>query len=448
MTTMLVCSNATPQAVDDRELAAAQLHAAGDLAAEHGFTLAYEALAWGTHVSRMTDAWDVVSRADHPGRDRGGRHLPPDGPGRRRLGARRHTGDRIGFLQVADAPVLSMDVLQWSRHHRVFPGQGSFDLAPVVARVVEAGYRGPLSLEVFSDVVREADPLTTSLDAMRSLLHLEEELRQHWSAVDPAEGVRRPRVELFDPPPAPDHVEVAFVEAAVRGAELDGLLAAMGFRVAGVHRTKPVMWWRHGGGARAAQRGQRPRGPLVAATTCAVGHRHRPRRRRRARLRRPARGHALAGPAAASRRRRSHPCGCRHPGRVSMSSSPAGRARATTGSTTSWRRRGRGDARQLGGGLARGRPHRVCRPVPAQRGRDLVPPHPVRDAAGLGLGVRRPPRPPAQPGHARARAAASGWCSTSPRVGRRPTTAPQGLNQVAFACTDVLAAAGPCAPAA
>ena len=245
-TTMLVCSNATPQAVDDRDLAAEQLSAAGDLAAEHGFTLAFEALAWGTHVSRLVDAWDVVQRADHPAVTVAVDtfHLMARGDGAEALDG--IPGDRIGFLQVADAPVLSMDVLQWSRHHRVFPGQGSFDLAPVVARVVEAGYRGPLSLEVFSDVVREADPLTTSLDAMRSLLHLEEELRAYWaSGSTPDVGVR-PRVELFDPPPAPGDVAVGFVEVAVRGDDLDGLLTAMGFRVAGTHRTKPVTWWRQG----------------------------------------------------------------------------------------------------------------------------------------------------------------------------------------------------------
>ncbi len=245
VTTMLVCSNATPQAVDDRGLAAEQLRAAGDLAAEHGFTLAYEALAWGTHVSRLADAWDVVVRADHPAVTLAVDtfHLMARGDGAEALDG--IPGERIGFLQVADAPVLSMDVLQWSRHHRVFPGQGSFDVAPVVARVVEGGYRGPLSLEVFSDVVREADPVTTALDAMRSLLHLEEELRQHWSA-GRGDGGSRPRIELFDPPPAPADVEVAFVEAAVRATELDPLLTAMGFRVAGRHRTKPVVWWRHG----------------------------------------------------------------------------------------------------------------------------------------------------------------------------------------------------------
>ena len=34
-------------------------------------------------------------------------------------------GSRIFFLQLADAPRLRMDVLQWSRHHRLFPGHSS-----------------------------------------------------------------------------------------------------------------------------------------------------------------------------------------------------------------------------------------------------------------------------------------------------------------------------------
>ena len=63
-----------------------------------------------------------------------------------------------------------MDVLQWSRHYRCFPGQGGFDLAAFVAHVLATGYDGPLSLEVFNDVFRQADPERTAVDAMRSLL--------------------------------------------------------------------------------------------------------------------------------------------------------------------------------------------------------------------------------------------------------------------------------------
>src|SRR5205085_1556842 len=55
-------------------------------------------------------------------------------------------------------PHLQMDVLQWSRHHRLFPGQGAFDLPGFLGHVLAAGYTGPLSLEVFNDVFRQSDP--------------------------------------------------------------------------------------------------------------------------------------------------------------------------------------------------------------------------------------------------------------------------------------------------
>ncbi len=100
--------------------------------------------------------------------------------------------DRLFFLQLADAPHLAMDVLEWSRHHRLFPGQGAFDLPGFLGHVLAAGYRGPLSLEVFNDVYRQSDPARTAVDAMRSLIHLEEELARTPDAV-PARPSRSPR---------------------------------------------------------------------------------------------------------------------------------------------------------------------------------------------------------------------------------------------------------------
>ena len=82
------------------------------------------------------------------------------------------------FLQLADAPHLRMDVLQWSRHHRLFPGQGAFDLPAFLGHVLAAGYAGPLSLEVFNDVFRQSDPARAAVDAMRSLLALQEATTQ------------------------------------------------------------------------------------------------------------------------------------------------------------------------------------------------------------------------------------------------------------------------------
>ena len=69
-----------------------------------------------------------------------------------------------------------MDVLQWSRHYRCFPGQGGLDVAAVLRETLAAGYAGPLSLEVFNDVFRAADPERMAVDAMRSLLILEDAL--------------------------------------------------------------------------------------------------------------------------------------------------------------------------------------------------------------------------------------------------------------------------------
>lgn len=245
---VLVSSNATPDAIADPDLSAEQLHTLGDLAQERGVVIAFQALAWGTHVNRLSHAWDIVRRADHPsvGLAVDTFHLLARGDDATALNE--VSANRIAFLQVADAPHLRMDVLEWSQHFRCFPGQGTLDVASVVDAVVSAGYRGPVSVSVSSDVVREAPAAETAMDAMRSLLYLEEQLRLRWDARRSPE-VTRPQVVLFDPPPAPPSVDVAFVEIAVLPEDRDftNLLGSLGFRHAGTHRTKPVTWWRNGG---------------------------------------------------------------------------------------------------------------------------------------------------------------------------------------------------------
>jgi 4-hydroxyphenylpyruvate dioxygenase len=174
--TVLVCSSVSPDAVDDDGLAAAQLHTLASRAAERGIRVAYEALAWGRFVNTYEHSWDIVRRADHPalGLCLDSFHVLSRGSDP--AGIRDIPGDKRFFLQLADAPYLSMDVLQWSRHHRLFPGQGSFDLPAFPGHMLAAGYTGPMSLEVFNDVFRQSDPVRTAVDAMRSLLHLEKAL--------------------------------------------------------------------------------------------------------------------------------------------------------------------------------------------------------------------------------------------------------------------------------
>ncbi|WP_066366451.1 sugar phosphate isomerase/epimerase and 4-hydroxyphenylpyruvate domain-containing protein [Herbidospora mongoliensis] len=171
---LLVCSNVAPYAIDDDDLAAEQLRLLGERAAGHGIRIAYEALAWGRHVNDYLRSWRIVRMAGHPalGVCLDSFHILSKGsdPG----GIEAIPGEKIFFLQLADAPRLTMDTLQWSRHYRCFPGQGDFDLAGFTQHVQNAGYRGPLSLEVFNDVFRRSDTARTAADAMLSLRFLED----------------------------------------------------------------------------------------------------------------------------------------------------------------------------------------------------------------------------------------------------------------------------------
>ncbi len=229
--TVLVCSNVSENAIDDDALAAAQLRELAERAAARGIRIAYEALAWGRHVRDYDHAWRIAEAGDHPnlGTCLDSFHILSRGADP--AGIRDIPGEKIFFLQVADAPHLVMDVLQWSRHYRCFPGQGGFDLPGFLGHVLAAGYEGPLSLEVFNDVFRQADPARMAVDAMRSLLVLEE------------------AAEVSALPPVPALRGYAFAELAVApeaAPRVERLLIAMGFRHAGQHRTKAVQLWRHG----------------------------------------------------------------------------------------------------------------------------------------------------------------------------------------------------------
>ena len=239
VSTVLVCSNVADDSLSDPDLTAEQLHRVGGLAADHGVTTAFEALAWGRHINRVGQAWAAVKAADHAAVTLAIDTFHMLARGDDGTALRDVPGDRIGFLQVADAPLLDMNILDWSRHFRCFPGQGALDVTGVVAAALEAGYQGPLSLEVFSDVVRETDPGATARDAMRSLLFLEAELAAvvHTPA-DPAAAA---------PPPAP-RIDGGFVEMASPPGDplAPDLLEGLGFACVGSHRSKPVTWWRNG----------------------------------------------------------------------------------------------------------------------------------------------------------------------------------------------------------
>ncbi|MDF2799008.1 MAG: sugar phosphate isomerase/epimerase and 4-hydroxyphenylpyruvate protein, partial [Devosia sp.] len=231
---ILVCSSVSPLALGGIDRAAADLRELGERAGRRGLRIGYEALAWGRHVNDHRDAWEIVRRADHP--NLGiildsfhtlSRKLDPNS-------IRSIPGDKIFIVQLADAPLIDMDLLYWSRHFRNMPGEGDLPVTEFMRAVAATGYDGPISLEIFNDQFRSGSPRTIALDGHRSLVYLMDQVRQ----AEPDIAIAVPTL-----PPRVDVKGVAFVEFAADETEagvLAGYLRQLGFRLTGRHRAKAV----------------------------------------------------------------------------------------------------------------------------------------------------------------------------------------------------------------
>jgi 4-hydroxyphenylpyruvate dioxygenase len=237
---LLVCSNVSPDSLGGIDRSAADFHELGERAAKRGLRVGFEALAWGRHINDYRDAWEVVRRADHTaiGLVLDSFHTYARKTDLKALQS--IPGDRIFLVQLADAPWLEMDVLNWSRHFRCFPGQGDLPLLDFMAAVQATGYSGDLSLEIFNDQFRAGSPRSVAIDGQRSLVYLLDQLRSRSG---------RPVSDVPQMPPRSKCLGVEFIEFAVddRSAdELARLLAGLGFRNTARHKTKSVSRWTQG----------------------------------------------------------------------------------------------------------------------------------------------------------------------------------------------------------
>lgn len=228
---LMICSNVSPHVIDDPARAAADLHELAELAQKEHFMIGYEALAWGRFVHDYDQAWDIVKRADHSNL---GILLDTFHMYARNntLDTLRNeiTADKIALVQLADAPSLQMDVLNFSRHFRCFPGQGDMPILEFMQCLKEKGYRDYISHEIFNDEFRASQASDKATDGMRSLIWLGEQLKE-------------PEV------PAPTIDELAFIEFAIEGEDgqqLVDLLKQLGFSVTHRHRSKHVDLMRQG----------------------------------------------------------------------------------------------------------------------------------------------------------------------------------------------------------
>ncbi len=237
---MLVCSNVSPVALGGIDRAAHDFHELGERAAKRGLRVGYEALAWGRHINDHRDAWEIVRRTNHPNI---GLILDSFHTLARKIevdSLRAIPGDRIFVVQLADAPMIDMDILYWSRHFRNMPGEGDLPVVDFMRAVAATGYNGPLSLEIFNDQFRGGSPKLISVDGHRSLVHLMDQVRR-----------LEPDIAIAVPPmPARSTVKgVEFVEFAADAedaADLAALFYAMGFQAAARHKSKAVALFRQG----------------------------------------------------------------------------------------------------------------------------------------------------------------------------------------------------------
>ncbi len=236
---ILLCSNCSPLASDDRSRMVDDLYAVGERAAKRNLRVGYEGLAWGRHIHDHRDAWSLVRDVNHP--NIGlildsfhslSRKVPSASIGDIRA-------DKLFFVQIADAPLLDMDHLSWSRHFRNMPGQGDLPLTDFAEAIHRIGYQGFWSLEIFNDRFRAGSASGVAVDGYRSLQLMHDQVAQ------------RPRTPIKPSMPPRVRVKgVEFIEFAASDGEADALgamLAALGFAPTARHRSKAVTRWQQGG---------------------------------------------------------------------------------------------------------------------------------------------------------------------------------------------------------
>jgi 4-hydroxyphenylpyruvate dioxygenase len=230
---ILLCSNCSPLASDDRARMIDDLSELGVRAAKRGMRVGYEALAWARHIADHRDAWSLVRDADHPNI---GLILDSFHSLSRRIPCA-SIGDikpeKLFLVQIADAPLLDMDYLSWSRHFRNMPGQGDLPLTSFAEAIHKIGYDGYWSLEIFNDRFRAGSASGVAVDGYRALQLMHDQV----PSIDPAM------------PPKVVVKAVEFIEFTASDAEAEALglmLGALGFRPTARHRSKAVTRWRQG----------------------------------------------------------------------------------------------------------------------------------------------------------------------------------------------------------
>jgi 4-hydroxyphenylpyruvate dioxygenase len=142
-----------------------------DQAKARGRRIAYEGMSWSTVNPTIGRAWAAIRDLDplHAGLVLDSYHLFVRGDDQSAING--IPPERIFLAQFGDVahPVPLDQAKQTARHARLLPGQGIFPLKPLAQHLLARGYRGPIGLEVFNDLLHDQDPHQVARQAMSAL---------------------------------------------------------------------------------------------------------------------------------------------------------------------------------------------------------------------------------------------------------------------------------------
>ena len=179
---MLACSSTSRHASDNPDVLASDLSKLATLALPHGIKIAYEALSWGRHINRFTQAWDIVARANVPNLGIGIDSF--------HIFAAQDALDDLDLLDPERIFLVQLSDFMWqetptfeermttARTFRVFPGEGvhSDELVRLVLALDRLGYRGDYSFEVFNDDYQQLPLPVVAERARRAAVWLSEDV--------------------------------------------------------------------------------------------------------------------------------------------------------------------------------------------------------------------------------------------------------------------------------
>ncbi|KAI2790047.1 3-dehydroshikimate dehydratase [Penicillium oxalicum] len=198
-----------PRTTGDRRVIVRDLQRLADLGAGEGFRFVYEALCWGDHVDTWEASWEIVRAVDRPNfglcldsfNIAGRVYADPSSPSGKtpnavadlaasldRLRTAGIDPEKIFYVQLVDGERLTAPLdenhpfhvtgqparMSWSRNARLFPfeeSRGGYLPVLDIARVFfdDIGFRGWVSLELFSRTLADPNPTTPAEHARRGM---------------------------------------------------------------------------------------------------------------------------------------------------------------------------------------------------------------------------------------------------------------------------------------